>query len=217
MQNEILLSFLITIAIVTITPGIDTLLVIRNTNRGGIKDGSMSNLGICSGLFIHALISSLGLSLIFIQTAWLFGLIKILGALYLIWLGTNSIFSVFKKPKTNFNLESENEIRVSKFKSFYEGLVSNVLNPKVLIFYMAFFPQFINFNESVVIQSLLLAGIHFTIALIWQSIIIILLNNIKDVLKSSAFNKVMNSVTGSVFIFFGLNLLLNTDKPVVSK
>jgi threonine/homoserine/homoserine lactone efflux protein len=70
----------ISITVLTLTPGVDTLLVVRNTTRGGWKDGVVSSLGICSGLFVHAAVSAVGISLILLQTAWAFNALKLAGA-----------------------------------------------------------------------------------------------------------------------------------------
>ncbi|WP_198518078.1 LysE family translocator [Enterococcus faecium] len=86
-------AFLIAITILTLTPGLDTALVIRNTTRAGLQDGCMTSLGICCGLFVHALFSAIGISAILAQSAELFQLVKMTGAAYLIWLGFSSLKS----------------------------------------------------------------------------------------------------------------------------
>lgn len=87
-------AFLIAITILTLTPGLDTALVIRNTTRGGFHDGAVTSLGICLGLFVHASFSALGISVILTQSAELFTLVKSVGAAYLIWLGISSLRSL---------------------------------------------------------------------------------------------------------------------------
>jgi threonine/homoserine/homoserine lactone efflux protein len=74
------ISFLVAITLLTISPGVDTLLVIRNTARGGIRDGVTTSVAICCGLFIHATISALGISLILLQSAWAFHMLKLVGS-----------------------------------------------------------------------------------------------------------------------------------------
>jgi threonine/homoserine/homoserine lactone efflux protein len=94
-----LTTYLIAITLLTITPGVDTMLVIRNTARGGWRDGAVSSLGICSALFLHATISAVGISVILLQAAWAFSLLKMAGAGYLIWLGLNNWRKVLRQEK----------------------------------------------------------------------------------------------------------------------
>ena len=89
-------AFLIAITILTLTPGLDTALVIRNTSRAGLKDGCTTSLGICFGLFVHALFSAVGISAVLAQSAELFQMVKMVGAAYLIWLGLSSLRALMK-------------------------------------------------------------------------------------------------------------------------
>ena len=84
MDHHTLITCLVAVTILTLTPGVDTMLIIRNSARGGWSDGAVSSLGICSGLFVHALVSAFGISLLLMQTAWAFSALKMAGAGYLI-------------------------------------------------------------------------------------------------------------------------------------
>lgn len=86
-MDRLFLTYLVAITLFTITPGVDTVLIIRNSSRGGWRDGALTILGICSGLFMHATISAVGISVILLQSAWAFRALKLAGATYLIWLG----------------------------------------------------------------------------------------------------------------------------------
>ncbi|HAZ88866.1 MAG TPA: threonine transporter RhtB, partial [Marinobacter adhaerens] len=89
--SDLFWAYLVAITLLTITPGVDTLLVMRNTGRGGLRDGCVTSVGICSGLFIHATLSALGISLLLVETAWAFSALKWAGACYLVWLGIGSL------------------------------------------------------------------------------------------------------------------------------
>lgn len=203
-------AFFIAITALTITPGVDTLLIIRNTARGGWKDGVTSSAGICSGLFIHATISAVGIAVILLQTAWAYQLLKWAGAAYLIWLGWQSLRSA-AKPTNNLFDQSTTQAAGSfrPVRSLKEGFLSNVLNPKTVIFYMAFLPQFIDPNGSALQQSLMLAGIHFIIAMIWQCLIALMVNQAKDWLSKPKTNQWFNGITGSILMALGFRLLLD--------
>lgn len=202
-----LTTYLIAITLLTITPGVDTMLVIRNTARGGWRDGATSSFGICSGLFIHATISAVGISVILLQAAWAFSALKLLGAGYLVWLGISSWRKVIKQEP--FTIENGNARTGGTFlmsRSLREGFLSNVLNPKTAVFYMAFLPQFINPAQSALLQSLFLAGLHFIIAMIWQCLLALMVKQMKGWLQRPRVSQVFDGVTGTVMIGLGVRV-----------
>lgn len=202
-----LTTYLIAITLLTITPGVDTMLVIRNTARGGWRDGATSSFGICSGLFIHATISAVGISVILLQAAWAFSALKLLGAGYLVWLGISSWRKVIKQEP--FTIENGNARTGGTFlmsRSLREGFLSNVLNPKTAVFYMAFLPQFINPAQSALLQSLFLAGLHFIIAMIWQCLLALMVKQMKGWLQRPRVSQVFDGITGTVMIGLGVRV-----------
>jgi RhtB (resistance to homoserine/threonine) family protein len=204
-------AFIVAITILTLTPGLDTALVIRNTTRGGFQDGAVTSLGICLGLFVHATFSALGISVVLTQSAELFSVVKAIGAAYLIWLGLSSLRSLRKASAMAVEQSVVNKI--SGKRSLREGFLSNVLNPKTAVFYLAFLPQFINPEYSPFAQSMLMAAIHFVIAMIWQCGLSGMLNSAKSLLKNSKFTKWMEATTGVVLIGLGVKLLM--EEPAV--
>jgi RhtB (resistance to homoserine/threonine) family protein len=200
-------AFLIAITLLTLTPGLDTALVIRNTSRAGWKDGVISSLGICSGLFVHALFSAIGISVLLLNSAWLFEAVKMLGAAYLIWLGLSSIRSARKSESMRFDACAGSTLDMKR--SFREGLLSNVLNPKTAIFYLAFLPQFIDPSYSAIAQSMILAALHFMIAMVWQTIVALLVEKAKRIMANPAVNRRIESITGAVLIALGTQLIIN--------
>ncbi len=207
-----LISFLVATLLLTLSPGADTMLVIRNVIRGGKKDGVITTLGICTGLFVHATLSACGISMILVKSAMLFNIVKTIGAFYLIYLGTKSIYFAIKfkeeNQKEDINISKEKE---SFLKSFREGILSNVLNPKTAVFYMAFLPQFINPGDPVFLKSLFLTGIHFIMGLIWLVSLSLFLNQIKNVLDNSFVKRALESLTGTILIGFGIKLGLEKN------
>jgi threonine/homoserine/homoserine lactone efflux protein len=208
-MNNIIV-FLIPITLLTLTPGVDTMLVIRNTTRGGWWDGSFTSLGICTGLFFHAVISAVGISVLILQSAGAFSLLKIAGAAYLVLLGTISLKNAVKD-----NCDYSDEILTKTDKnfiagrSFKEGLFCNILNPKAIIFYMAFIPQFIDPSKPALLQTLVLAGLHFIIAMIWQVLLASLINSAKVMLENRRIKRSLDVITGIVMMIFGAGLLID--------
>jgi RhtB (resistance to homoserine/threonine) family protein len=205
MEITALTTYLIAITLLTLTPGVDTMLVIRNTARGGWRDGAVSSLGICSGLFVHATISAVGISVILLQAAWAFSALKLAGAAYLVWLGVCSWRKVFKRDSFKVgNGMTPGSFRLRR--SLREGFLSNVLNPKTAVFYMAFLPQFINPAHSALAQSLFLAGLHFIIAMIWQCLLALMVKQLKRWLQRPAISQCFDGITGTVMIALGLRV-----------
>lgn len=204
-------TFLIAITILTLTPGLDTALVIRNSSRSGYTDGCVTSVGICTGLFVHATFSALGISAILLHSAELFQVIKWIGAIYLIWLGVSSLISIYK-GKNKIAITTENQHQFNATRSLREGFLSNVLNPKTAIFYLAFLPQFIDLNFSPVLQSLTMASIHFLIAMIWQCSLAFAITSAKKLFTSQTTVNWMEGVTGAVLISLGIKLIFTDNK-----
>ena len=210
MDPQLLATYLIAVTLLSITPGVDTLLVIRNAARGGWRDGMLSSLGICSGLFVHAMISAVGISVILLQTSWAFSVLKLCGAAYLIWLGMNNWRNVFDRTQAPFiGAIAVGSHPFKPLRSLQEGFLSNVLNPKTAVFYMAFLPHFINPAESAMLQSLALAGIHFVIAMVWQCALALAVNRAKALLQKPRVGQVFGGLTGSLLIGLGIKLAVD--------
>jgi threonine/homoserine/homoserine lactone efflux protein len=211
MDTQTFVTCLIAVTLLTLTPGVDTLLIIRNSARGGWLDGAVSSLGICSGLFVHATVSALGISILLLHTAWAFSALKFAGAAYLIWLGLGSWKRAVGRQHSLLSGNVAGEQDIFRFsRSLQEGFLSNVLNPKTVIFYMAFLPQFINPTEPPLLQSLMVAGIHFAVAMLYQCVLAAMVDRAGKWLQRPMVNRVFDTCTGSILLFIGLKLA--TDK-----
>ena len=183
------------------------MLVVRNTSARGRSAGIVTTCGICLGLFVHAILSAMGLSVILMESAFAFYTLKILGALYLIWLGSTSLYSsVYNREEVDI----KTHVRQIRKNSFIEGFLSNVLNPKVAFFYLSFLPQFIDPRYSVLLQSILLAGIHYVLAMVWLLSIAIALSAFRSILNQSSFRRWMEGISG--FVLIGLGLILAAER-----
>ncbi|OEE34678.1 LysE family translocator [Vibrio genomosp. F10] len=205
-------AFILAITILTLTPGLDTAMVIRNTTRGGLSDGAMTSFGICSGLYVHALFSAIGISAVLAQSAELFQFVKFVGAAYLIWLGASSLLSLRNTVPTAVDTQTAGG-GLDALRSLREGFLSNVLNPKTAVFYLAFLPQFIDPQGSALLQSLFMASIHFVIAMIWQCSLSSVLVRAKSLLNNVRFLKWMEGTTGAVLVALGVKLML--EEPII--
>ena len=183
MIDPMLLSFTLVAGLLTLTPGADTMLVLRNVLSGGRSSGIATTVGICSGLFVHATLSALGLSVILMNSAAAYEIVKTLGAAYLVFLGLKSLWQVAKHPPGGLaseepSTDSADQTPASRpvGRSYREGFLTNLLNPKVAIFYLAFLPQFILPGDPVLARSLLMAGIHAAEGLLWLGFLSLVLD-----------------------------------------
>lgn len=211
--TELFWAYLVAISLLTVTPGVDTLLVMRNAGRGGLErglqDGCVTSVGICSGLFIHATLSALGISVLLVETAWAFTALKWAGACYLIWLGLSSLRQALRRAPEERSEPEAAGVRPSRMKpltasmAFREGLLSNVLNPKTALFYMALLPQFIDPAGNAFQQSLFLAGVHFVLAMVWQCALAVLVVKSRRLGVGQGVKRTLNALTGGFFVAIG--------------
>lgn len=194
----------------TITPGADTMLVMRNTLMRGRNAGVLTVLGGCGGIVIHATLSALGLSLILVRFASAYEVVKFAGAFYLIWLGLQSLVRAFHQQpgaqlQANHQQLGDN---ISSCHSLRDGLLSNVLNPKTALFYLALLPQFVEFSDQVLAISLLLASIHIAMRFIWLLLITILVQKMRAFINRPSIQQSLEAMTGLLLCGFGLRLAL---------
>ena len=160
-------AFFLVVVVLTVTPGADTMLVIRNALRGGRTLGWATTLGIISGTLLHALMSAVGLSMILARSAMAFEVVKLAGAAYLIFLGLQALWASRGQLETSPDERPVGLTGPLLREGFLQGFVTNVLNPKVAVFYLAFLPQFIGPGDSVLAKSVLLASVHNVLGLVW--------------------------------------------------
>ncbi|HEV2661364.1 MAG TPA: LysE family translocator [Ktedonobacteraceae bacterium] len=208
-----ILTFIGVALVLTLTPGADTMLVMRNVLARGSRAGIMTTLGICSGLFVHATLSALGLSFILVRSATAFEVVKFVGACYLIFLGLRSLWQLLRTRHTRageavIDEQPAGQQKAGALRSFREGLLTNILNPKVAIFYLAFLPQFMHKGDPVLAKSLLLAAIHFTLGVLWLSLVALFLGRVRVFMTRPSVRRTLEAVTGTVLIAFGIRLAL---------
>ena len=142
------------------------------------------------------------------QSAWAFGLLKLAGAAYLVWLGVQNLLGMRRGnplPVAGVDTPRRN---VPVMLPIREGFLSNVLNPKTVIFYMAFLPQFIAPSDPALLKSLWLAGVHFVIANLWQIAIVLLVGRAGTWLAKRWVSRVLDGATGTVLMALGIKLAL---------
>ncbi len=154
MDIDILITFFLTSILLTLSPGPDIIYVISQSISKGIKPALMTSLGLTSGLLIHTFFVTIGLSLIISENDYIFNMIKLLGVFYFLYL----IVLTFK----NRHIKKESSVYNNSSNHFFRGLLMNLLNPKVSLFFIAFFPSFLFHNDlNNEIQFLILGSIFW--------------------------------------------------------
>jgi RhtB (resistance to homoserine/threonine) family protein len=199
------LAFALVAALMTISPGADTFLVVRNTLRGGRGDGWATVVGICSGLFVHALLSALGVSAILAHSASAFLALKMAGAAYLAWLGFQSLRGAARGPAVTAPSDVP-PLRAPASRSFREGFLTNLLNPKVIVFYLALLPQFLSQGDAVLAKSLLLTAIHFAEGILWLGFVAWGVDRSRRFFLRPALRRWMDALCGTILVALGLRL-----------
>ena len=180
------------------TPGADTLLVVRNVLGRGRAAGVATTAGIAAGCFVHATLSAIGVSLVLVRSAEAYHALKWGGALYLIVLGLQSIRGWWRAdagiPAAVPAAAGRTE--PCRLRSFLEGFLTNVLNPKVGLFYLAFLPQFIGPDDPILTRSLLLGGLHVGVGIAWLSLLSCSIVRIRPLVESRLWRARLEGRTG---------------------
>jgi RhtB (resistance to homoserine/threonine) family protein len=197
-----LYAFMGLAALLAIIPGADMALVTRSVLSGGRKRAMLTIAGICAGCVIHATASALGLSAILATSATAFNVVKTLGAGYLIWIGVQSI----RESRHPAAPARAREARRARLGPFLQGFLTNILNPKVAVFYLTFLPQFISPGEPVFRRSLFLASIHIVIGFVWLTAYAWFIDRLGAVLTRPRVKVWLEGVTGGLLIGLGARL-----------
>lgn len=191
--------------LLTITPGLDTALVLRTAATEGARPALWSGLGIITGCLIWATLVAAGLGVLLIASHLAYTVLRWVGAAYLLFVG----LQLLRKPRTHFADGPTANKRTGG--AFTRGALTNLLNPKVGIFYVSFLPQFIPNNVQVAPFTVLLGAIHALLGLIWFMCLIAATRPLVAWLRRPAVVKMLDRITGGIFIAFGVRLAVASN------
>ena len=202
---QALLAFSVAAGLLTITPGLDTAIVLRTAAVEGSKRAALAAAGVIAGCLVWGAAVALGLGVLLQASTLAFNVIKWAGCAYLVWLGIGLLL----KPRDSFQLSAPaSPAGSSDFAWMRRGFLTNLLNPKVGVFYISFLPQFLPPGVAPGPFIFLLAALHGVMGLAWFAVLIGATRPLQGLLQRSAVVRWLDRLTGGVFLAFGVRLAL---------
>ncbi|MDC9606317.1 LysE family translocator [Xenorhabdus griffiniae] len=201
-----LLAFTVAATLLTLTPGLDTALVLRTATVEGGKKAFQAALGINTGCFIWGAMVAFGLGTLIAVSELAFNILKWCGALYLCWLGIQMIWH----PNKDLGGEVSSSVKGQNW--FIKGMFGNVLNPKMGVFYVSFLPQFIPQGHSPTLWTFSLVTIHVLLGTLWSLLLIYATRPLSHLLRRENVIKWMNRATGGLFLLFAFKLVMSSRR-----
>lgn len=207
MGIENFMAFGITALFFIMTPGMDTIFVLNKTISQGKTSGAYAALGVNAGVIVHTLFAALGLSMLVAQSEFAFKAIKYLGAIYIIYLGIMQIRKNLAPIPSLGEIENKN----TRKNNFVSGFFTNALNPKVALFFLAFFPQFITPTQLKNPMPFLVLGLTYTlIGIVWYLFLTFFAGQFtKTFQENPKANIYINKFSGIVFVLMGLGIAVS--------
>ncbi|MDI1342513.1 MAG: LysE family translocator [Pseudolabrys sp.] len=202
-----LLLFIFAGWLLNITPGPDTALIVARSTQLGLKGGAMACAGVAAGIMVHVTAAALGISALIAASATAFGIVKFLGAAYLIYIGIKMIVT---RRANDGETPAALRLPLSYRKVFRQGFVTNALNPKVALFFLAFLPQFIDNNAPSTALAFLFLGVVFNVnGTIWNLGVAWATARAAATMRGAKyFQRWIDCTIGALFIAFGVRLAL---------
>ncbi len=198
-----LIAFTFAAMLLTLTPGLDTAMVLRTSTVEGRQQGVRAALGINAGCLLWGAAVAFGLGALIAVSELAYDALKYCGAAYLAWLGMNMLI----RPRQS--LSPAAKAGQSDANWFLKGMMGNLLNPKIGIFYVSFLPQFIPQGQPLVAWTFGLVSIHVVIGLLWSMVLIGATQSLAGVLRRKQVIQWMDRATGMVFVLFAARLALS--------
>lgn len=199
--------FVLMSILLIILPGPDTAIATKNTLTVGRSGGIKTAFGTCCALLIHTSAAVFGLSAIIVKSAFLFSVFKYVGAVYLVYLGVKTLWSLRKKEEAA-SVEMNTTSQIENTSCFKQGFLTNILNPKVAVFFLTFLPQFVDAGSNTLLPFLLMGITYTFLTAIWFLLYVYLINQISAFMKKPQAQNMIEGITGTILIGFGIKLAL---------
>jgi threonine/homoserine/homoserine lactone efflux protein len=203
-----LLPFVGVSALVIIVPGPDTMLVTRNAVLRGRSAALGTSLGVSTGLVIWTAAAALGVAAVMRESAVAFDALKLIGAAYLIWLGAQALLAARRGSAAFSPAPGPPRRGAGTAVGFRQGVLSNLANPKIAVFFTSLLPQFVSSRQSALLPFLLLGGVFALMTLLWLCSYALLASRITAILTRPSVKAALDRFTGAVLIALGIRLAL---------
>lgn len=192
-------------ATLIIAPGMDTLFVLNTAAGSGRRHGIIASAGISISILCHTLLAALGLAAIIKTSSIFYSIIQYTGAAYIIWLGISKFLAMRHAHGLQLNPKQQ-----SALAALRSGFITNLLNPKIILFCLAFMPQFLAPDSTHYTREfLLLGGIYAALSMLWLTLLAALAGGrFTQILRSTKAGKILDSISGTVFIGMGIKAAL---------
>lgn len=205
-----LFGFAAVASLMTLIPGVDTALVLRTSIAGSRRAGFATALGIQTGVLFWGAAAGVGATAVLAASQLAYRVLTLAGAAYLIWMGARMLIGSFRTPGAQSTADAAGPaVTVHAWRGWGTGVLTNLLNPKVGVFYLATIPQFMASGVPPLAMGLLLACVHVLSGVIWCSVLVLGGSALGSRLSSGAFLRWIDRVTGGVLIAFGAKLALD--------
>ncbi|WP_051311864.1 LysE family translocator [Zooshikella ganghwensis] len=203
---ESVVSFAIIVALSAMLPGPNGLLIVNNSVSYGRKTAFVTLAGTLSAFYVHGLFSVIGVSALIMSSATAFTVFKYIGVVYLLYLGVSSLVQAMSKPTATYTPVSATRAScLSWRKAWSAGFITNLFNPKVSMFYLALFPQFVTETSSLLLTTLFLVTLQVIIVGCWFSSVAIVAESVAKK-ASGNLSRIVKGAAGSVMVWFGISL-----------
>jgi threonine/homoserine/homoserine lactone efflux protein len=198
------LAFVAVSVVVIVTPGQDTAMTIRNTLAGGRRGGVLTALGVATGQLAWTTAASLGVVALLASSEPAFDALRLAGAAYLLWLGALSLLAALRRrPVRQVGADGS---RLPARAAYRQGLVSNLGNAKIAVFFTSLLPQFVPADGASFWHVLPLGVLFAAMTLLWLSAYVALITRLGDVLRRPRVRRGLDAVTGTALVAFGIRL-----------
>ncbi|MFI1970509.1 LysE family translocator [Streptomyces cinnamoneus] len=203
-------SFALIVGLLTLTPGLDTALILRTAALGHRRRAWGAVIGIQTGTLMWGVLTSLGVTALLTASHLAYTAVRWAGAAYLVWMGGRMLLSTLRRgPGAGTDDGADAPDADDSFRGGWRrGTLTNLLNPKMGAFYVAVLPQFIPEGASHLAMGTLLAGVHIVLALLWAGVLIAFARVLRGGLQSRSARRILDRVTGTVIAGFGVHLAL---------
>lgn len=199
------LGFAAVAGLLVMSPGPNGVLIAKTVPTSGRAAGFANIAGFVAAFYVHGALSIFGISMILVRSAEVFFVVKTLGAAYLCWIGFKALRDAWRGVDKVVRVAPAKRRR-NRVKAFVEGFLTNALNPKVSMFYLAAFPQFMPLGEGAVRGAFLLVCVHALLNVLWFAAMVLLFARLAKAVRSGRFQRWLKGVTGVIFLGFGAKL-----------